>query len=88
MTVFKRMPWYAVGQAIGYGVDIGVFYILTTLLQLGRPVVSNVVGKLCAATFAFFFHARFSFPGVKEKSQASSALAYVVLLVGNLPLTS
>ncbi len=76
------------GQAIGYGLDIGIFCLLISVLHVGFPVISNVISKTAAATFAFFFHARFSFPGAKDKSPANSAIAYVAMLVSNIVLVS
>ena len=88
MKNLKSLSWYIFGQAIGYGLDVGFFCALVSVFNLDLLVAANVLGKVCAATFAFFFHAHFSFPGEKNNSRANSAITYVVMLIVNMVLTT
>jgi putative flippase GtrA len=88
LKLLKSLSRYTVGQAIAYGIDIGVFYLLVSVVELGILIAANVLGKVCAATFAFFYHRYLSFPEGTSKSQLRSVIFYVLMIFVNMMLTS
>lgn len=83
-----RVHIYALGQGLGYAVDLAVFFVCTTLLGVKSPVAANVIGKVCSATFAYFYHKNFSFPEKKKNAFAKSFAMFAAVVVGNMVLTS
>jgi putative flippase GtrA len=88
LKLLKSLSRYTVGQGIAYGIDIGVFYLLVSVMELGILITANVLGKVCAATFAFFYHQHLSFPERRSRSQLLSIVFYVVMILINMTLTS
>jgi hypothetical protein len=59
---------YGFGQAIGYGTDLSIFFVVMMLVHGSLPVAAHICGKFGSAALTYFYHARFSFPGKKANS--------------------
>lgn len=81
------MVFYIGGQALGYLIDMGTFYVLVAALTL-HPILANILAKVCSAVFAYYYHSRVSFAGKKKRSAMTSTFAYILMLGTNVVLTS
>ena len=78
---------YTVIQIVAYVIDMGGFLLLL-YTQLLTPVPANILGKLAAGIFAFFFHKHFTFRIGFGPGTAGHAARYFALLTLNIPLSS
>lgn len=72
-------------QVIAYGIDMGGFLLLNTLLG---PLFSNVLSKIAAGIFAFILHRRVTFKVHGHSDGRAQLLKYSLLLAVNVPLSS
>jgi putative flippase GtrA len=73
---------YNVVQAIAYGIELGVFFVVLHLFP-GWLVSSNVAAKGSAGLFAFFVHKYVTFESIGKENLKGEALLYTLILVGN-----
>ncbi|MEF2549562.1 GtrA family protein [Aurantimonas sp. E1-2-R+4] len=80
---------YLSGQVLAYLIDIGSFYafVLSGALEV---FFANVVGKILAGIFAFFFHRVLTFQAIGQTARSifSQGSRYASLLLGNAFLSS
>lgn len=77
---------YAVVQVAAYALDYGVFYLLLVGVEIG-PYVANILGKLVAASFAFFAHRELTFGRTRDQT-VLRMMKYAVVVALNIPLSS
>jgi putative flippase GtrA len=75
---------YLVIQVVAYLIDVSVFSVL---LGLG-PLAANICSKVAAGAFAFVLHRHFTFGVSETTSVHAQVVAYVILLIVNIPFTS
>lgn len=74
-------------QILAYVIDMGVFLTLI-YLGLSGPIISNVLGKIAAGTFAFLAHRNFTFCLDKDKRNGKQPIRYILLLGLNVPVST
>ncbi|HUO22899.1 MAG TPA: GtrA family protein [Caulobacteraceae bacterium] len=74
-------------QGLGYGIDVGGFWLLFHLAGV-PPLVANLISKAAAATFAFFGHRLITFIHHEKVDIGPQAIKYIVLLLLNTALNS
>jgi len=74
-------------QGLGYGIDIGGFWLLFHLAGI-PPLVANLMSKAGAATCAFFGHRLVTFIHHEKAHIGPQAMKYVLLLVLNTAVNS
>lgn len=72
-------------QVIAYGIDMGGFLLLSTMLG---PLPSNVLSKIAAGAFAFVAHRRVTFKVHGHSDGRVQLLKYALLLALNIPFSS
>ena len=82
MRTFSR---YVGVQVIAYGIDMGGFLLLNTLLG---PLSANVLSKIVAGIFAFVAHRRVTFRVHGLSDGRTQLLKYALLLALNIPVSS
>ena len=83
----KRLAIYGSISAIGYGIDMGTFLILTNAADVGL-LTSNVLSKILSAGFSFSAHRRFTFPQVDSSGRGDQVIKYFLLVGLNIPIAT
>jgi len=83
-----RLAAYVLGQGIGYATDLLVFLFLVEVVHLNLTILAHLCGKFGSAALTYFYHARFSFPGMKRNSRSASTVAYTGMVLFNMIFTS
>lgn len=74
-------------QGLGYGIDIGGFWLIFHLAGF-PPLVANLLSKAAAATFAFFGHRLITFIHHEKAEIGPQAIKYILLLLLNTAVNS
>lgn len=74
-------------QGLGYGIDIGGFWLLFHLANV-PPLVANLMSKAAAASFAFFGHRLITFIHHEKADIGPQAIKYTLLLLANTAANS
>jgi putative flippase GtrA len=82
-----RFLRYLVVQCIAYGLDLGGFLLLFSVLG-ANPLPANAAGKIVAGVFAFLAHRSFTFRLTGKSPQPRQVIGYCILLALNIPLSS
>ena len=82
-----RFLRYLIVQCIAYGLDLGGFLLLFSVLGSG-PLPANAAGKIVAGVFAFLAHRSFTFRLTGHSPEPRQVIGYCLLLTLNIPLSS
>ena len=85
--MLRQFSRYLGVQVVAYGIDMGVFLLLTGLLATG-PLWANVAAKIAAGAFAFVAHRRITFQTHGQPGSMAELLKYSLLLAANVPASS
>jgi putative flippase GtrA len=85
--MLAQLSRYLGVQVVAYGIDMGVFLLLTALLSTG-PLWANVAAKIAAGAFAFVAHRRVTFRTHGQTGSMTELLKYSLLLAANVPASS
>jgi len=82
-----RFLRYLIVQCLAYGLDLGGFLLLFSVLGTG-PLPANAAGKIVAGVFAFLAHRSFTFQLTGKRPESRQVIGYCMLLTLNIPLSS
>ncbi|MBW3096884.1 GtrA family protein [Pseudohoeflea coraliihabitans] len=73
-------------QVCAYIIDIGGFYLINNI-ENTSPLISNLIGKSAAGTFAFFSHRLFTFKA-NQGGFLQQAVRFTALLLLHIPIAT
>ncbi len=75
---------YGVVQAFAFALDIGIFIALINFTSI-NPILSNLLGKIVAGVFGFYFQRNFVFLNSRSNLVTFQAIKFVsILFINNL----
>lgn len=86
-TVLAQAMRYLLAGGLVFSLDVGVFYLITTVWPAWY-IEANLVSKSIGALTGFFLHRYFTFSWEHRDNAAAQGVMYVLLLGFNLMLSS
>lgn len=75
---------YGIIQGFAFALDVGCFIALINFTSI-NPVLSNLLGKIVAGIFGFYFQRNFVFQSSRSNLVTFQAIKFIsILLVNNL----
>lgn len=79
MKTTRQLLWFVAAGALGFGVDVGVLYLLAPLLGW---YLARVLSFLAAASFTWIFNRKLTFATHSGGSMLAEYLRYVLAMLG------